>query len=167
MAIDTIRLLLFPTIMALAASSDLLTMKISNRISLTLAGGFFALALLNGMGTMEILMHVFAATIVLAICFICFANRWMGGGDAKLATATALWFGFPYLMDYLFVASLFGGALTYWLLQLRRYPLPYCLLRQDWAQRLHDQKSGIPYGIALAAAALLVYPHTFWMKIFE
>ena len=70
-------------------------------------------------------------------------------------------------MDYLFVASLFGGALTYGLLQLRRYPLPYFLLRQDWAQRLHDQKSGIPYGIALAAAALLVYPHTFWMQIFE
>ena len=112
MAIDTIRLLLFPAIMALAASSDLLTMKISNRISLTLAGGFFALALLNGMGAMEMLLHVSAAAIVLIACFICFANRWMGGGDAKLATATALWFGFPYLMDYLFVASVFGGLLT-------------------------------------------------------
>jgi len=26
--------------------------------------------------------------------------------------------------------------------------------------RLHDDKSGIPYGIALAAAGLIVYPST-------
>jgi prepilin peptidase CpaA len=164
MAVNTISLLLFPAIMALAASSDLLTMTISNRISLVLAGGFLAMALLNGMGAMEILMHASAGLVVLIACFIFFANGWIGGGDAKLAAATALWFGFPHLLDYLLVASLLGGALTFLLLQLRRYPLPYWLLRQEWAQRLHDKKSGIPYGIALAVAALLVYPDTFWMK---
>ena len=49
---------------------------------------------------------------------------WIGGGDAKLAAATALWFGFDHLLDYLLYASLFGGALTLVLLQFRQWPLP-------------------------------------------
>ena len=46
--IDVIRLLLFPALMAFAASSDLLTMTISNRLSLALAAGFFAVTLIIG-----------------------------------------------------------------------------------------------------------------------
>ena len=61
----SITLLLFPTIMAFAASSDILTMTISNRFSLILAGGFLALALLNGMSGMEMLMHASAGIVVL------------------------------------------------------------------------------------------------------
>jgi len=164
MVAHTITLFLFPTIMAFAASSDILTMTISNRISLILAGGFLALALLNGMSGMEMLMHASAGIIVLIVSFICFASGWIGGGDAKLAAATALWFGFSHLLDYLLIASLFGGVLTIVLLQLRRFPLPSWLHDQEWAMRLHDKKSGIPYGVALAAAALFVYPETIWMK---
>jgi prepilin peptidase CpaA len=164
MAADAIGLLLFPAIMAFAASSDLLTMTISNRITLILAGGFLALALLNGMTGMEILMHAAAGGVVLIISFICFANGWIGGGDAKLAAATVLWFGFSHLLDYLLIASLFGGALTVLLLLMRNVPLPSWLHGQEWAQRLHDNKTGIPYGIALAAAALFIYPDTIWMK---
>ena len=44
MMTDAMRLLLFPALMAFAASSDLLTMTISNRVSLILIGGFFVLA---------------------------------------------------------------------------------------------------------------------------
>jgi prepilin peptidase CpaA len=46
----------------------------------------------------------------------------------------------------------------------RNVPLPPLLHRQAWAVRLHDKDSGIPYGIALAAAALTVYPDTIWMR---
>jgi prepilin peptidase CpaA len=160
----SITLLLFPTIMAFAASSDILTMTISNRFSLILAGGFFALAFLNGMSWMEILMHASAGVIVLIAFFICFTRGWVGGGDAKLAAATALWFGFSHLLDYLLIASLFGGALTILLLLLRGFPLPSWLQDQEWAKRLHDKKSRIPYGVALAAGALFIYPETIWMK---
>src|SRR5207247_6284366 len=93
MVADAIRLMLFPAMMAFAASSDLLTMTISNRVSLVLTGGFFALAVASGMGGIDMLMHLAAAAIVLVVSFICFARGWIGGGDAKLAAATALWFG--------------------------------------------------------------------------
>lgn len=166
MATDVIRLLLFPALMAFAASSDLLTMTISNRLSLALAGGFFLLMIVTGMSLHAAGMHVAAAAVVLVVAFVFFSQGWIGGGDAKLAAATALWFGFDYLLDYLIYASLFGGALTLAIIQFRKIPLPAMLARQGWILRLHETDAGIPYGIALAAAALAVYPKTGWMPAY-
>jgi prepilin peptidase CpaA len=163
MVTDVIRLLLFPALMAFAASSDLLTMTISNRLSMALAGGFFLLTLITGMSLYAFGMHLAAAAVVLVIAFVFFSQGWIGGGDAKLVAATALWFGFDYLLDYLICASLFGGALTLAIIQFRKLPLPAVLARETWILRLHETGAGIPYGIALAAAALAVYPKTGWM----
>ena len=163
MLTDVTRLLLFPVLMAFAASSDLLTMTISNRLSLALAGSFFLLTIVIGMSLPAIGMHLAAAALVLAVCFGFFSMGWMGGGDAKLAAATTLWFGFDYLLDYLIYASLFGGALTLLLIQFRKLPLPEALARESWILRLHEAGGDVPYGIALAAAALTVYPKTAWM----
>jgi prepilin peptidase CpaA len=163
MLTDIIRLLLFPALMAFAASSDLLTMTISNRLSLALAASFFLLTLVIGLSLPAVGMHLAAAALVLALAFGFFSQGWIGGGDAKLAAATALWFGFENLLDYLIYASLFGGVLTLVLIQFRKLPLPGPLARQPWILRLHESGGGIPYGIALAAAALTVYPKTFWM----
>src|ERR1700737_2282463 len=160
MVADAVRLMLFPALMAFAASSDLLTMTISNRVSLILVGGFFALALGSGMNVMDVLSHVGAACIVLVVAFGFFTRGWIGGGDAKLAAATALWLGFDHLLPYLVYASLFGGALTLALIQFRMAPLPAALAGQKWLERLHQKDAGVPYGIALAAAALAVYPET-------
>jgi prepilin peptidase CpaA len=156
-------LTLFPALMAFAASSDLLTMTIANRVSLVLIGGFVLLAGLVGLSAAEMLSHAGAAAAVLAVAFTCFACGWIGGGDAKLAAATALWLGFGHLFDYLVYASLLGGALTLLIVQFRHLPLPHVLIGRDWAERLHRQGGGVPYGIALAAAALLIYPQTEWM----
>ena len=157
MILDVARLLLFPALMAFAAASDLLTMTISNRVSLALAAGFLVLALASGMEPSEILSHLGAGVGVLAASFVCFAFGWIGGGDAKVAAAAALWFGFGHLLNYLVYASLFGGVLTLLLLQFRQWPLPYQLAGQAWLLKLHAKDSGIPYGIALAIGALVVY----------
>jgi prepilin peptidase CpaA len=161
---DVIRMFLFPALMAFAASSDLLTMTISNRVSLLLIAGFFVLALVTGMNAGEVLSHVGAGLLVLAVTFVFFARGWIGGGDAKLAAATALWLGFDHLMPYLLYASILGGALTLLLLQFRSLPMPLFLIGREWAERLHHKQGGVPYGIALAASALLVYPETGWLK---
>lgn len=166
MLTDIIRLLLFPALMALAASSDLLTMTISNRLSPALTGGFFLLTVITGVSLTAIGMHLAAAALVLTISFGFFSMGWIGGGDAKLAAATALWFGLDFLLDYLVYASLFGGVLTVLLIQFRRLPLPAPLARQTWILRLHEAGGGVPYGIALAVAALAVYPKTGWMPAF-
>jgi prepilin peptidase CpaA len=164
MILDIVRLLLFPALMAFAAASDLLTMTIPNRVSLALVAGFVALSLASGMGATDMLSHVGAGAAVLAIAFTCFAMGWVGGGDAKVAAAASLWFGFAHLLNYLVYASLFGGALTLLLLQFRQWPLPHALASQGWLSRLHAKESGIPYGIALAIGALMIYPETEWIR---
>lgn len=164
MMLDLARLVVFPALLAYAAASDLFTMTISNRVSLALAGGFLVLAPLTGMGPCEIVLHIGASAIVLTLAFGFFAMGWLGGGDAKIAAGSALWFGFSDLMNFLLYASLLGGALTMLLVQFRQWPLPYRLAGQVWLLRLHAKESGIPYGTALAIGALLVYPETDWVK---
>lgn len=166
MILDLARLLLFPALMAFAAASDLFTMTISNRVSLALVAGF-SRSLAGGMAPYEMLGHVGAGALVLVVAFTCFAMGWVGGGDAKVAASVALWFGFAQLMNFLLYASLFGGALTLLLLQFRQWPLPYGLAGQTWLARLHAKDSGIPYGIALALSALMVYPETEWVKAID
>ena len=157
---NSIALLFFPLFMALAATSDLLTMKISNRLVLLLVAGFFVLALLINLPLQQFMMHIAAGLVVLVFAFTFFAFGWVGGGDAKLAAATAMWLGFGMTLPYLIYAALLGGVLTLGLLVVRRYPLPNMLAKVDWIDRLHDRKTGIPYGIALATAGLITYTDT-------
>jgi prepilin peptidase CpaA len=164
MLIQAVSLLLFPALMAFAASSDLLTMTISNRVTLALFAGFFVLAFVSGMSQQQLLSHIGAGFAVLSVTFVFFARGWIGGGDAKLAAVTALWFGFDQLLEYALYASLLGGVLTLAMIRFRLLPLPQILARQEWLKRLHQLDAGVPYGIALAAAALLIYPETQWMK---
>ncbi len=161
---STIALFFFPLGMALAATSDLLTMRISNKLVLLLVAGFFVIALAVNLPLQQFAMHVTAAFVVLAVGFALFALRWIGGGDAKLAAATTLWLGFGLTLPYLLYAALLGGALTLLILALRRLPLTPFLARYRWLERLHDRKSGVPYGIALAASGLLIYSNS---AIFE
>ncbi len=150
--------IVFPFLMAYAAASDLLTMRISNRVTGFVVAGFVLYAPAAGMGLEEIGWHLAAGALTLTVTFAMFARGWVGGGDAKLAAGTALWLGFGSLLDYVVVASILGGGLTLGLLYLRTLPLPAITVRLPFAVRLHDMKTGIPYGIALAAAALIVMP---------
>jgi prepilin peptidase CpaA len=161
---DILILGLFPAAMVYAAVSDLFTMTISNKLSLAVAGGFFLVALAIGMPFADIGSHVLAGVAVLAVSFCLFAFGWIGGGDAKLVAATALWFGFQHLFEYLFIASLLGGGMALFLISVRRFPLPLALVGTRWIERLHASNTGIPYGIALAAAGLMVYPQTLFMR---
>jgi prepilin peptidase CpaA len=165
MLTEAISLTLFPATMAFAASSDLFTMTIANRISLILVGGFVLLAVMTGMSASAVALHFGAGATVLLVSFVLFACGWIGGGDAKLAASTALWLGFAHLFDYLIYSALLGGALTVAIIQFRKLPLPASLAGREWIERLHRTGGGVPYGIALAAAALLVYPHTEWMPL--
>lgn len=156
-----VALTLFPLLMAYAAFSDLFTMTISNWIAILLVAGFLALAWASGMAPVTILVfHLAPGFGVLVLTFVFFARGWIGGGDAKLAAATALWLGWDHLADYGLLASVLGAALTIALLLVRKRALPPALTRRPWVARLHAAGTGVPYGIALAVAGLAVYPET-------
>ncbi|MGH1351207.1 MAG: A24 family peptidase [Methyloligellaceae bacterium] len=165
MFLELILIFCFPAAMCLAASMDFFTMTIPNRISLFLLGLFLLLAPFLGLSFPEVGMHLLAGFSMLLVSIVFFYFGWIGGGDAKIFAVASLWFGFEHLLEYVVFASLLGGLLTLGLLSVRKIPLPAFLARQEWALRLHDANGGIPYGIALGAAALIVYPETSWMKM--
>ena len=159
-------LLVFPAIMAWAAASDLLTMRISNHLVLVLLAAFAVMVPVSGMPLEQLGSHALAGGVVLVVAFSFFAFGWIGGGDAKLAAVTAPWLGWSLLLPYLVYSALLGGALTLVILGLRRWPLPAALTSVGWVDRLHDAGTGVPYGIALAAAGMLVYSDSFVFRAF-
>ncbi len=157
-------MLLFPAAMAFAAASDFITMTIPNRISIVLVAGFALLAAILGMPLATVGEHLMTGFAVLAVCFGLFAFKFIGGGDAKLLAVGALWMGWPETMTFFIYTSLFGGALALILVAIRKIPLPSGLMRYEFIDRLHVDGGDAPYGIAIAAGALVTYPSTFWMQ---
>ncbi|GGA89407.1 peptidase [Brucella endophytica] len=154
-------LVIFPFAMAFAMVSDLLSMTIQNRVSLILVGAFAILAPLTGMAWDVYAMHFVAGLAVLAATFGLFAIRAMGGGDAKLMAATAVWLGWSVdLLNYIVIGSMLGGMLTLAILAYRRSPLAVVAGRFEFMHRLAQKDVGIPYGIALGAAGLLTFPQS-------
>lgn len=151
-------LLVFPLCLAFAAISDLLTMTIPNRVSLILIIAFAVLAPLSGLALPVIGMHALGAAIVFGICFTLFALNVMGGGDAKLLSAAAIWFGYdPSLLSFLVYVSFIGGLVTVAILLIRSQanmilaiglPIPNSLLLAK----------KIPYGTAIAIGGFLAFP---------
>jgi prepilin peptidase CpaA len=156
-----------PTLIAWAASSDLLTMTISNWLSLALIVLFPIVALLVGMPLNAILLSLGAGFVVLACGFALFSFGVIGGGDAKFAAAMAVWVGFSELMPYLIVVSLLGGALTFAIIWIKANPIPILASRMPWFAMMQDPKTGIPYGIALSLGGLIILPQTpVWIAAF-
>lgn len=159
---DNVLLLVFPAVMIFAAVMDLFTMTIPNRVSLALIAGFAMVAPLSGQSWETIGMHVLAGLVVLAISIFMFSRNWLGGGDAKLLAAASLWIGFDLLTLFVGVVGILGGALALALLAYRKFVPEIWIVKQQWAARLHKQNGGIPYGLAIAAGAIWIYPQTEW-----
>lgn len=157
-------LVVFPCLVVYAGVSDLFTMTIPNRVSLLLIAGFAILAPFIGLTLTDIGLHLLMGAMVLVLCFGCFAMGWMGGGDAKIATAVGLWFGFsPAMLEFAVFAAVYGAVLTLAIVYFRGVSyLPPILHNQRWVLQLHDTSRGIPYGVTLALAALQAYPHSVW-----
>jgi prepilin peptidase CpaA len=156
-------MLIFGYTMVYAALMDLTTMTIRNGLVLVLLAAYAALAPLGGFTPHEIGLSAAMAAGTLLVGFLFFARGWIGGGDAKLAAVTVLWFGADHTPAYLVYTALFGGAFTLLILRFRALALPVWLMNRPWVARLHAQGAGVPYGVAMAVAALVVFPETRWM----
>jgi len=152
-------LIALPALLAAAALWDLASFTIPNYLSLAIAAAFAAFALAMGFSPATIGLHLLAGLVALIIGFTMFARNYIGGGDAKLYAGIALWLGPHDLVTYSLIATILGGVLTLTLLAMRRWPLPAGLARQAWIIKLHDSRSGIPYGVALAAGFFVALPH--------
>ena len=152
-------LFVFPFAMAFAAAPDLLTMTIPNRLSIALCAAFLLIAPLAGLSWQDILIHLAAGSVMLLAGIVLFSLGWMGGGDGKLLAVASLWLGFEPMTLFLVYVAILGGALALLILAYRKWPAG-ALPLPNWALRLHAKGEGMPYGIAIAAGALAIYPTT-------
>ena len=90
----------------------------------------------------DIALQIGIALGIFALFALAFHFGMMGGGDVKMIGALALWFPFQPLVTMLVIMSLAGGAIT------------LLMLIDKWLRRQSAQPE-VPYGIAIAIAALL------------
>jgi prepilin peptidase CpaA len=164
--LDAAIFVVFPLLMAVAAFSDMFSMTIPNRISIILFLSFLVIAPFAGLGLVDIGWHVAISLVVLLVCFSLFALNVMGGGDAKLLAASAVWFGYNIdLLVYLATVGIYGGMLTLVVLILRANQQVLMALPLPIPLHFFNSKKGVPYAIAIGLAGLTCYPDSVLMRI--
>lgn len=145
-------LYLLAGLLAAAACQDMARLTIAN-IFPTLVVLLFPVWVAVAGPQADIWMNGVNFLIVLGVGLGLFALGWLGGGDVKLFAAVALWFDFSGIVPLVFYVTAAGAALTLLLMLLRRAVPAGVRTRLDWA--VFERRGPIPYGVAIAAGAIL------------
>ena len=151
-------LILFPAMVIVAAMRDVTTFTIPNWISFAGILAFFPVALLVQAPLGVIEGSTIAGVAALAVGVLMFSLGWIGGGDAKLFAACAFWMGWPAVMPFIIWTSLAGGVLAVSLMVSRKMAAGYAGFGPAWFGRLMQEGGEVPYGLAIAAGALIAFP---------
>jgi prepilin peptidase CpaA len=146
----------FAGLVIYAACSDIARLIIPNWVSIALAAIFPVAALILGAPLSSIGMHVLFGLCVLAVGFVLFQFNIIGGGDAKLLAAVAIWTGLPAAVPFLIWTVIAGGVMAAALLAARQF-----MPAGDYPQvvnHLLKKQNGIPYGVAIMFGALMAIP---------
>jgi len=149
---------LLPALAIVAGLKDLTSMTIPNWISGLLILGFFPTALVVGLPLETVAAHVGVAFAALLVGMGMFALNWVGGGDAKFMASACLWLGVTGSGMFLLWTGVMGGIFCVALLYMRLHARPYLFRTPAWFQSLMEPKGDIPYGVAIAAGALIAFP---------
>jgi len=168
MALQSVLLLMFPVLVVTAALRDVTSYTIPNWISAALILAFFPVALVQGVSLEMLGGHLAIGITALATGMLMFALGWIGGGDAKLFAAAALWLGWPAVTPFVMITAIAGGALAVLLLGLRKSPLqPLLETGPAWLGRLATHGESVPYGAAICVGALFAFPQSSLMQAFN
>jgi prepilin peptidase CpaA len=154
---------IFPLLMIIAGAGDALSLRIPNKLTLTIFAAFFPLAWATGMPLAVFGMHVLTAAILLAVGFLLFSAGLFGGGDAKLMAAAGLWFGSSQALPFLIFTVMAGGALALCVALWSVISMSWNVHEVSWAKKISSLKPNVPYGYALAIGAILAFPESWWM----
>ncbi|MEK0082834.1 A24 family peptidase [Benzoatithermus flavus] len=141
--------LALPPLLA-AAVADIGWRIIPNWVPLALVLGY-AVAMIIERDPTGLVQALAIGAGVLIAGIVPFAAGLIGGGDVKLAAAVAVWIGAGALPEFLVVMALVGGLLALVTLALR-------IVRRllDHGRRPAGPPSGVPYGVAIVAAAVWI-----------
>jgi len=131
-----------------AAVVDLRARLIPNRYPAAILLLFLPVAVLEPIPDWPWHLVVFAGSFV--VCVGMFAAGLLGGGDAKLLPATALWAGPEALPAFLIVTAGVGGAIALAMLAAR-----YLRALPETGEGTQNPPT-VPYGVAIAAGGLVI-----------
>jgi prepilin peptidase CpaA len=159
-------LIVFILLMLTAAVSDLRSYRLPNWLVAAVASLFIVAVAATGMPLSLALWHALAGTLVLFAGFGLFTAGIVGGGDAKLLAAVALWMGWTKLATFIVFTALAGGALAIVILIWEFFRLHVELTagnpHSSLIKRITSLKPDLPYGVAIAAGACATLPQTWW-----
>ena len=140
---------IFMGFLLLAARSDAADLRIPNRLVLVMALAALPVGWLLGLG-LPVVSTVMTGAATLAVTWAMFEMGWLGGGDAKLAAATALWLGPAGMAVFAVATALFGAILAVAMLGLGRWDLARSAFGARWQARLTAEVISVPYALAMA-----------------
>ncbi len=155
--LESVVILLFPIALAYAAVSDLTSYEIPNWLCLAIVADFLAAAVAGSLEMSAVGWHLSAGLAVLLVGMLLFARGIVGGGDAKLLAACAVWVGWSDLLRFCLVVAVIGGLLAVLLLGLRRVKLHASWAGRAWFRRLRSAEQGIPYGVAISIGGIVMF----------
>jgi prepilin peptidase CpaA len=150
---------IFSILLVIAAYKDATSMTIPNWISLAMIAGFIVMIPFTWQGLPELGTHLAVGGAFLAAGFAMFAFGWLGGGDAKLMAATALWMTWPDALQFVLYTTLFGAALGLFLMIGRKF-IPVRVLTSQWMYTMFKDETKMPYGLAIAAGGIMTLPNS-------
>lgn len=143
--------LIFSILLIAAAVQDAVQLRISNVTVLLVLAGAAVAAILAG-PELRLWQNVAVFIALLAVGTPMFAAGKLGGGDVKLLAASGLWFDLAGALRMLIAVAIAGGVLALAILLVRS---------PKWSEELRRRLvllrpgGGIPYGVAIAAGALI------------
>jgi prepilin peptidase CpaA len=161
---------ILPCLLMAAATSDVLTFRIPNWLSLLTAALFFPMALATGLPLAAYVSHLGAGLLLFLIGFILFQFGLLGGGDAKIMAAAGLWFGLPNLpafgMAMAMAALLQVGLMVVWAaLTMFAGTSADDSMVSRFMGRLRPKSPNVPFGFSIALGGILAFPQTWWAHV--
>jgi prepilin peptidase CpaA len=165
--LQTLSICILPSLMIVAALTDVASYRIPNWLTGLTAALFFPMALLTQMPLVEFGWHVLAGAVLFVVGYVLFALRVFGGGDAKMMAAAGLWFGTSQSLQFLIMTSLAGGllaaAIAGWSAFMFFWEFHGPKADGFVADSFKKIRPKLPYGFAICVGAILAFPQTWWM----
>ncbi len=139
-----------------AAFSDLRSFRISNAFPAIIMLLFVVTHGLAGFSG-ALWQNLFHFLLALIVGMALFGRGWIGGGDAKLYAAAALWFNWAGAATLIFLTGVSGLLLAIAFIAARMLGLRKNVPKED---------RRIPYGVAIASGAILNAVWIGWNSIF-